>query len=173
MAASETDPRAEAPAPGAPRWLAGKELHRRLEEEIGRAERHRTQLSCLLVEVENLGELAESFGGELREQALEYLAGALQHELRRFDAVGRPSARELLVVLPGTGGPRTEIVARRMLERLRTIKVEAQGTRTALQIAVGLADWQEGAGAGELLEAARAAARAGERASDEDAAEEQ
>lgn len=161
MAASEPDPHAEAPSTRAPRWLLGEPLTERLEEEVSRAERHGTHLSCLLVEVENLDELAESYGGELRERAFEYLAAALGHELRRFDTIGRASARELLIVLPGADGARGEIVARRVLERLRTIKVEARGTRSTLQIAVGLTEWQTGAPAAELLEAARRAAHAG------------
>lgn len=162
MAASEMNPPAEAPTRRAPRWLASGELRERLEEEISRAERHGTQLSCLLLSVENLEELAARHGSELREQALEYLAAALEPELRRFDAIGRPGGEELVIVLPGADGPQGEIVARRVLERLRTIKVEADGVRTALRTSAGLAAWRDGLTAGDLLAAARAAGRAGE-----------
>jgi hypothetical protein len=64
-------------------------------------------------------------------------------------------------VLPGADGPRGEIVARRALERLRTIKVESDGMRRPLRISVGLAEWQEDIDGDELLERARAAARPG------------
>ena len=47
-------------------------------------------------------------------------------------------------LLPGADGPRGEIVARRALERLRTIKVEVGGQRLPLQISMGLAAWREG-----------------------------
>ena len=77
-------------------------------------------------------------------------------ELRRFDRVGRPSERELLVVLPGADGPRGEIVARRVLERLRAIKIEADGERRPLRVSVGLAAWREDV---ERRGAARARAR--------------
>lgn len=162
MAASDKNPRGETPPPRGPRWLAAAALQERLEQEISRSERHGLPLSCLLVAVENLDELTSSYDGGLREQALEYLAAALVHELRRFDTIGRPSERELLIVLPGADGPRGEIVARRVLERLRTIKVEAQGKRKALRIAIGLAGWREGLTAQDFLAAARAAARAEE-----------
>src|SRR6185503_15180242 len=39
-------------------WPGAAELDERLLEEIGRAERHGTQLSCLLVVVDNLDEMA-------------------------------------------------------------------------------------------------------------------
>jgi GGDEF domain-containing protein len=141
----------------------------RLREEIGRAERFGTRLSCLLVVIDNLDQMARDHGGELREQALDYVAGALRRELRCFDRVGRiggigrdggesqDPGRDLLIVLPGADGPRGEIVARRALERLRTIKIEADGTRQPLEISVGLAAWQGDASAEAMVGHARAA----------------
>jgi hypothetical protein len=64
-----------------------------------------------------------------------------------------------LVVLPGADGPRGEIVARRLLKRLRAIKLQAHdGERRALRMAIGVATWREGMTAETLLEQARAAA---------------
>ena len=150
-------------------------LSERLEEEIGRAERHGTGLSCLLVTIDNLDELAREHGGELREQTIDYVAAALRRELRRFDRVGRVgrvgsaarrTGRQRLVGgrgpvdrAPGADSPRGEIVARRALERMRTIKVEAAGAREPLQISVGLAAWQQEVSAEALLARARAALR--------------
>lgn len=133
-------------------------LSDRLEEEISRAGRQGTTLSCLLVVIENLDHLSREHGEELREQTLGYVAGALSRELRRFDRVARPSERELAIVLPGADGPRGEIVARRVLDRLRTIKVEAKGARRALLVSVGLAAWRDGSDAADLLARARVAA---------------
>jgi diguanylate cyclase (GGDEF)-like protein len=146
---------ARAPAPP----LDAEELALRLDEEIGRAERYGTKLSCLLVVVDNLAEMVSEHGSGLAEQTVAYIADALSRELRRFDRVGRPGDSELLVLLPGTDSPLGEIVARRLLERIHTIKVESRGTRRPLQIAVGLAAWQHPMTAAELLARAHAAAR--------------
>jgi diguanylate cyclase (GGDEF)-like protein len=159
MAASDPHPRTNPSAPGREDWLVAGALGERLDEEIKRAERHGTHLSCLMVVIENLEELAREHGGELSEQTLGYVAGALRGELRRFDRIGRPSEKELMIVLPGADGPRGEMVARRVLDRLRAIKVEARGARLPLRVAVGLAAWQDGFGAGELLERTRTATR--------------
>ena len=139
MAASDTNPGSHRPPPEQGAGLSALGLRERLEEEIDRAERHGTSLSCLLVAIENLEELARRHGSELPLHALDYVEGALRRELRRFDRIGRPSAGELLVVLPGADGPSGEIVARRVLDRLRTVKVEADGVRQPLRISVGLA----------------------------------
>ncbi|MHB8533104.1 MAG: GGDEF domain-containing protein [Solirubrobacteraceae bacterium] len=145
-------------APGALRWPGAAELEQRLSEEIGRAERHSTPLSCLLVVVENLDQMTQEHGGALREQTLVYIAGALHRELRRFDRVGLPSDHELLIVLPGADSSRGEIVARRVLDRLQSIKVEARGGRRALRISVGLAPWRPDITPATMITRARAAA---------------
>jgi diguanylate cyclase (GGDEF)-like protein len=161
MAASDStsSPGGRAPVqPGAFEWPGAVELDERLGEEIGRAERHGTPLSCLLVVIENLDQMTREHGGELRERTLAYIAGALRRELRRFDRVGMPSEHELLILLPGADGSRGEVVARRVLDRLQSIKVEAKGSRRALRISVGLAPWRADTSPQELIERARSAA---------------
>ncbi len=164
MAASDSFSSIPPAPPEAFEWPRAVELDERLAEEIGRAERHGTHLSCLLVVVDNLEEMAGEghrpggVVGELREQTMAYIAGALRRELRRFDRVGMPSDRELLIVLPGADGPRGEMVARRVLDRLRAIKVEARGQRRALRISVGLAAWRAEATPASMIDRARAAA---------------
>jgi diguanylate cyclase (GGDEF)-like protein len=160
MAASDRDD-SDRPSVGATQFLAAAALRERLEEEVNRAGRHGTALCCLLVDIEDLRELERAHGRELAEQALAYVGLALRRELRRFDRVGLPTAGELLVVLPGADGPRGEVVARRVLERLRAIKLEASGERRALRFAVGLAALREGMSATRLLADTRAAAHAG------------
>jgi GGDEF domain-containing protein len=152
---AERDP----PPEGPDEDLSATVLRERLEEEINRAGRHRTPLSCLLVDLEDLGELRRGLGERLAERALAYVELALRCELRRFDRVGRtPDSGRLLVLLPGADGPRGEVVARRVLARLRAIKLEDGGVRRPLRFAVGLAPWREGTSAGELLADLRAAA---------------
>jgi hypothetical protein len=177
MAASDPNPRSDRPPPEAGDCLTPAALGERLEEEIGRAERHGTGLSCLLVRIDNLDELAREHGGALREQTIDYVASALRRELRRFDRVGRvgtsglggrdtqgrpgdwAAAMDLLIVLPGADSPRGEIVARRALERLRSIKVEAAGAREPLEVSVAVTPWQQELSAEALLARARAALR--------------
>ena len=160
MAASDPHTRPQDPRGSDRAPLAPAAIRERLDEEIARAERHGTRLSCLLVAIENLEQMAREHGQELREQTLEYVAAALALELRRFDRVGRAGvscAHELVIVLPGADGPRGEVVARRALQRLRTIKIEAAGARLPLQVSVGLTPWREGVSAEQMLAQARSA----------------
>jgi diguanylate cyclase (GGDEF)-like protein len=158
MVARDTHAPAQTPPEGEIESLSPAALLERLDEEISRAERHGTKLSCLLLTLDNLEEMAREHGSDLPEQTLAYVAGAIGRELRRFDRIGRPDAGELLIVLPGADGPLGEIVARRVLERMRTIKLESHGARRPLEVSLGLADWNANMGTEDLLARTRAAA---------------
>lgn len=160
MAANDPHPRSDRTPPRGVDISSPAALRERLIEEISRAERHSSALSCLLIVIDNLDGLSREHGGELREETLEYVAQALRRELRRFDRIGRArDGADLLVILPGADSARGEIVARRALERLNTIKIEAAGARRALQVSVGLAAWRESLDAETLLASARGALR--------------
>jgi diguanylate cyclase len=154
------DPHISAPLPtDLTDCLSEAEVHERLDEEINRAGRHGTALSCLLVGIENLQEIQQAHGQELSDQALAYVALILRREFRRFDRVGRPTDSDFLVVLPGADGPRGEIVARRVLSRLRAIKLEVDGQRRPLHVTVGLSAWRAEQTAVQLMNDTREAAR--------------
>lgn len=135
------------------------ELQARLEEEVSRAERTGTALSCLLVSVD-VEALCEQSPDRLGEQAVAYMADALRRQLRRFDRVARLSEGELLVLLPGADGARAEIVARRALARLRAVKLDTAEGRRPIGVAIGLGSWSAGQSAAQLLDLARLASSA-------------
>lgn len=162
MAASESQhPNTPTRAPHArpADCLTAIELVARLDEEVNRAERHHTALSCLLVSLDDVDQLVHIHGDELPAKALAYFGAALTPELRRFDRVGHAAEGELLVVLPGADERRGEIVARRALGRLHAIKIDVDGQRRALRISMGLAAWRKGLTGEQLLSLTRLAAQ--------------
>ncbi len=158
MAASDSH-NSTLPPRGPRDCLSTAELVARLDEEVSRAGRHRTALSCLLVSLLDVEQLASAHGQELPAQALDYIGAALGRQLRRFDRVGSLRDGELLVLLPGADERRGEIVARRALGRLHSVKIEVEGQRRPLRISVGVAAWREGLSADQLLAQTRLAAQ--------------
>jgi diguanylate cyclase (GGDEF)-like protein len=147
-------------APQGPRdCLSSLELATRLDEEVNRAGRHHTALSCLLVSLDDVEHLSRTHGEDLPAQALAYLGAALGRELRRFDRIGHAAEGELLVVLPGADERRGELVARRALGRLHAVKIEVDGKRRPLRISMGIAAWREGLTGEQLLSQTRLAAQ--------------
>ena len=159
MAANDPHQHPHPQAPGSLSCLSAPALMERLDEEINRAERLGTPLSCLLVAIGDADELSYAHGSAFVDEALGFIADALAGELRRFDRIGRPSDEELLLVLPGADAPQGEIAARRVLGRLRAIKIESEGERRPLRMVVGLATWLKDLNAEEMLAEARAAVR--------------
>ncbi len=139
--------------------LSPAELAARLEEEVNRAARHRSALTCLLVSLGDVEQLARAHGESMPAQALAYLGGALGRQLRCFDRVGHVAEGELLVVLPGADEQRGEIVARRALGRLHAVKIEVEGRRRPLRISMGIAAWRDGLSGEQLLSQTRLAAQ--------------
>ncbi len=145
--------RSKEPPPGGVEWLAAPALQAIASRRRSSAPNATApSSSCLLVVIDNLDEMAQrarrASCASRRWPTSLVRCGA---SCARFDRVGRPSERELLIVLPGADGPRGEIVARRVLDRLRTIKVEARGARRPLRISVGLAAWSANATPAMLL----------------------
>jgi diguanylate cyclase (GGDEF)-like protein len=163
MAANDSQNSTRKPT-GSSECLSPGELAERLDEEVNRAERHHTALSCLLVSLEDVESLASTHGEHFPAQALDYLGDALGRQLRRFDRIGHADEGELLVVLPGADERHGEIVARRALGRLHAVKIEVAGERRPLRISMGIAAWRKGLTAKQLLSHARLAARRQERA---------
>jgi GGDEF domain-containing protein len=164
MAASEHHQSAKPHSAGELSCLSLPALQERLNEEIDRARRHETELSCLLVRIDRVEDLSQigqqsEHGSELPAQTLAYVGGALRRELRSFDRIGRLSDSELLIALPGADGPGAEAVGRRVLDRLHTIKVEAEGQRRPLGFSVGLAAWHGRLSGDDMLARTRAALR--------------
>jgi diguanylate cyclase len=143
---------------GTMRCLSAQELQDRIDEEAGRAGRHRTPLCLLLLRLDDFEQIAHEHGEELAQRALLAAGETLLGELRRFDRIGRPKRDELVVVLPGAAGVQGEAVARRALRRLREIKIEVDAARRPLCVSIGIAAWRDPWNAAQLIAEARCAA---------------
>jgi predicted kinase len=62
-----------------------------------------------------------------------------------------------MVLLPGADALRSEIVARRVLGRLRAIKIQVQEARKPMRVSISLVTWRLGQTAEDLMSQARVA----------------
>jgi diguanylate cyclase (GGDEF)-like protein len=134
--------------------LTAEAVHERLEEEVQRAKRHRGAVSCVVLGIDGLAAINARHGEQFRDVLLRHLARVYLGEVRCSDRVGRVADDEFAIVLPGAGGPRAEVVARRAVARLREIKVESMGDEEGLTASVGVAAWEEPESAASMLERA-------------------
>src|ERR1039458_4578979 len=83
-------------------------MRRRLDEEIGRAARTGTPLSCLLMDLDNFKLINDRHGHAAGDTTLREVVQALVGEFRAFDRVARYGGGGVVVVLPPphpAGGP--------------------------------------------------------------------
>jgi diguanylate cyclase (GGDEF)-like protein len=138
-------------------FLSRSALVDRLEEEINRATRHSTAFCCLLLGLDDLEIIERTHGKDISEDLLNYASATLRSEFRRFDRLGDAGDGRFMVLLPGADALRSEIVARRVLSRLRAIKIEVDERREPMRVSISLVTWRVGQTAEELMSQARAA----------------
>jgi diguanylate cyclase (GGDEF)-like protein len=128
-------------------------FQRRLAEEVERADRTVTNLSFLMVDVDYLKHVNDTYGHMMGDQLLRQAANLLMEELRIIDTVARYGGEEFAILLPDTGSERAFVVAERIRGRIAGMRQE--GMPESITVSIGTATYPEDAlTATELLEKA-------------------
>ena len=88
----------------------------RLGEEIARAQRTRSPVSCLMLDIDNLKRINDTFGHLEGDRVLREAGASLRGQLRAYDLAARYGGDEFLVLLPAVG----EHAAAQAATRMRT-----------------------------------------------------
>ncbi|MDP8904224.1 MAG: GGDEF domain-containing protein [Chloroflexota bacterium] len=119
-------------------------FERMLELEIARATRQETQLSVVLLDIDDFAGLNQRAGAQAGDDALRRLASLLADQVRLVDTIGRLGADEFGVIAPGGGGV---VVARRIGEAAKGLGLSVSAGVVVLP--------QDGGSSSELLTAAQ------------------
>ena len=133
-------------------------LHERLGEETVRAQRSRTPLSMLMIDLDDFKLVNDTFGHLFGDRVLVWSAEIIRSSLRASDLPARYGGDEFAVILPDTDAVAAAAVARRMLDafRDRPYESDARGpvpVAASIGIATFLRDGRHGQ---ELIAAADA-----------------
>jgi len=130
-------------------------MRRRLDEEIDRAARAGSPLSCLLIDLDDFKLVNDRYGHPAGDAVLREVVQALVGEFRAFDRVARYGGDEFVVILPNADQRSAAIAAVRALERLRSVTV--LDSQRGIPASIGVAQWHSPMTTDDLLMACDAA----------------
>lgn len=130
--------------------LTGAANRRSFDDALNREWRHalrqRQPLSLLMIDVDHFKAYNDFYGHQEGDECLRQVASALHAAVRRpSDLVARYGGEEFAVLLPGTGQPGAEEVARRLGEELerRALPHARSLTSTVITASVGISSLDE------------------------------
>lgn len=112
-------------------------IEERLIEEMSRANRYRTQMSLLMVDVDNFKSYNDTFGHPAGDVALVLVAKAMKDTLRAADVAARYGGEEFAILLPQTDAAEAASIAERLRQRVE----RTEFPRRQVTISVGFAEF--------------------------------
>jgi two-component system chemotaxis response regulator CheY len=110
------------------------------EAEWQRAQREKRPLSLVVMDVDKLKDINDTYGHLVGDQALIQMADMMHHGMRRYDWVGRWGGDEFLLVLPGSGLQEAREVADRLRLKFKQKKIRLKGGQEIeLHVSLGVA----------------------------------
>ena len=129
----------------------------RLVLERARAERLRTPLSVLMLDIDHFKRINDRWGHAAGDGVLVALADALRHQLRASDLGVRHGGEEFLVILPGDSAAQAFEAAERIRGEVAKLAVPLDGDTASITVSIGIATFDGSESAEQLVARADAA----------------
>jgi two-component system cell cycle response regulator len=112
----------------------------RLDEEVLRARRYGTPLTCIMADMDHLKPVNDAFGHAAGDRAIAAVAEVLRSQLRSTDLGARYGGDEFVLLLPHTSAGDGRILAERLCKRLATAELPVGERRVSLRTSFGVAE---------------------------------
>ncbi len=129
-------------------FLTGLFKHNRinelLEQEIERAKRGSYDFSILMLDVEDLKPISDTYGHVVRERLLQDVASILRSTCRSIDLIGHYAEDEFIVILPYTDEENVKIMSQRIFEQAKQRKFKIdERIGTSIHLNIGMATYPD------------------------------
>jgi len=116
-------------------------FEQQLEMELKRAERKKSPLALLMIDIDFFKMLNDRYGHHVGDQVLRDVASILVKDMREIDTVARYGGEEFVIILPDTTGPGAMLVAQRLRKAVEQARFFAGSARVIerLSISIGVA----------------------------------
>jgi diguanylate cyclase (GGDEF)-like protein len=116
----------------------------RLEDEVKRAVRYRTPLTCVMADMDQLKPINDELGHAAGDRAIAAVAAVIREELRETDFGARYGGDEFVLLLPHTSAEEGRVFAERVCSRLKETRLELSGRLVPLGASFGVASVSDG-----------------------------
>jgi len=120
-------------------------LGEKLVQEMERAERYGTVLTCLMIDIDNFKQINDDHGHLAGDRILRNLANLLKREQRAVDILARYGGEEFVLLLPETGPTGARIFADRVIRRVASSDFGEPGRPVVVTISIGIATYPDAA----------------------------
>lgn len=107
--------------------------------ELSRANRYKKPLSLIFADIDHFKTVNDTFGHQAGDHALKSIAICLKTALRESDCIARYGGEEFAIILPETNMEGAFMVAERLREKIRSLKIVYQGKDISLTMSFGVA----------------------------------
>jgi len=114
-------------------------LHRRFEEELSRARRHKSGLACALIDIDHFREINSKYGHQTGDHILKTVAHILQENTRKEDFLARLTGERFIVVLSNYTAEAAWVYGERMRRAIESYNFSANNEFINITISLGVA----------------------------------
>lgn len=108
------------------------------EAEWQRSDREKSPLSLILVDLDNLKKVNDTYGHLAGDQAISYIASVMHGSMRRYDWAGRWGGDEFLLILPGADSREAAMIAERLRSKVNSFSL-SDGSTLQVRVSLGVA----------------------------------
>ena len=131
-----------------------RKLLETLDREIGRSQREGSELSIVMIDVDQFKSINDRYGHGVGDEVLKRIAGLGQRVLRKGDLFGRLGGEEFLAILPSASAEAAVRIGERLRRECEALDWEKIANVDGVSISLGIARYQFGYDETSLLHAA-------------------
>jgi diguanylate cyclase (GGDEF)-like protein len=118
------------------------EFERSMDRAVASAQRHKRRLALMMIDLDGLKEINDTYGHHVGDEAIRVLAQELQRAVRATDTCGRLGGDEFGVAMPEADERDARDIATRVRESLEHLSVEK--LPVPVEFSIGITAWRAG-----------------------------
>jgi diguanylate cyclase (GGDEF)-like protein/PAS domain S-box-containing protein len=119
-----------------------REFFTRGEIELKRAARYETRFTVIMLDLDHLKRINDTFGHGTGDQVLKEIARVCKSCVREIDVVARFGGDEFIILLPETAAEQAIFITERLRQRVADLIFETQHEQIGITASIGIAEYK-------------------------------